>query len=81
MRTTRRGSVTGHPPAKKVMQIRVVTLRYNEALQGFPEDALKSATFGREMLNASEHFFVYSNVPHLTLVLPLGDSYDDIANG
>jgi len=30
------------------MQIRVVTLRYNEALQGFPEDALRTATFGRD---------------------------------
>ena len=56
------------------MQIRVVTLRYNEALQGFPEDVLKVATFGREVLNVSEHFFVHGNVPHLTLVLSLGDS-------
>jgi hypothetical protein len=37
------------------MQIRVVTLRYNEALQEFPEDVLKVATFGREVLNVSEH--------------------------
>ena len=56
------------------MQIRVVTLRYNEALQGFPEDVLKAVTFGREVLNATEHFFVHGNVPHLTLVLSLGDS-------
>ena len=56
------------------MQIRVVTLRYNEALQGFPEDVLKVSTFGREVLNVSEHFFVHGNVPHLTLVLSLGDS-------
>ena len=49
-------------------------MRYNEALQGFPEDALRTATFGREVLNVSEHFFVHGNVPHLTLVLSLGDS-------
>ena len=30
------------------MQIRVVTLRYNEAQQGFPEEAWRSAMFGRE---------------------------------
>lgn len=61
------------------MQIRVVTLRYNEAVQGFPEDALKAATFGREVLNVNEHFFVHGNVPHLTLVLSLGDAprYDN----
>jgi len=29
------------------MQIRVVTLRYSEAVQGFPEEALKAATFGK----------------------------------
>lgn len=32
------------------MQIRVVTLRYSEAQQGFPEEALRAATFGREVL-------------------------------
>lgn len=51
-----------------------MTLRYNEAQQGFPEDALRAATFGREVLSASEHFFVYGNVPHLALVLSLGDA-------
>ncbi len=49
-------------------------MRYNEALQGLPEDALKAATFGREVLSVTEHFFVHGNVPHLTLVLSLGDS-------
>lgn len=55
------------------MQIRVVTLRYSDALQGFPEEALKAATFGREVLNVSEHFFMHGNVPHLLLVLSLSD--------
>ena len=64
------------------MQIRVVTLRYNEALQGFPEDALRTVTFGREVLDVSEHFFVHANVPHLTLVLSLGDSpkYENVSS-
>ncbi len=47
------------------MQIRVVTLRYNEALQGFPEEALRAATFGREVLNVTEHFCVHGNVPRM----------------
>jgi len=55
------------------MQIRVVTLRYNEAQHGFPEEGLRAATFGREVLSASEHFFVHGNVPHLALVLSLGE--------
>lgn len=64
------------------MQIRVVTLRYNEALQGFPEEALRAATFGREVLGVTEHFFMHGNVPHLTLVLSLGDSpkYENAPN-
>lgn len=61
------------------MQIRVITLRYAEGCQGFPEDAVKKATFGRELLSVSEHFFVYGNVPHLTLVLSLGDApFNDV---
>ncbi len=48
-------------------------MRYAEGQQGFPEEALRKATFGREGLSVSEHFFVHGNVPHLTLVLSLGD--------
>ncbi|MBR4188453.1 MAG: HRDC domain-containing protein [Kiritimatiellae bacterium] len=55
------------------MQIRVITMRYSEGLQGFSEDALRRATFGREVLAVQEHFFTYGNVPHLALVLTLGD--------
>ena len=35
------------------MQIRVITMRYSEGVQGFPEDALRKATFGREVLEAN----------------------------
>ena len=56
------------------MQIRVITMRYSESLQGFPEDALKSATFGREVLAMEQHFFVHGNVPHVALILSLADA-------
>ena len=46
------------------MQIRVITMRYSEGVQGFSEDALRRATFGREVLAVQEHFFTYGNVPH-----------------
>ena len=55
------------------MQVRVVTLRYSDGLQGFPEDALRAATSGREVLEVREHYFVHGTVPHLALVLQLGD--------
>ena len=61
------------------MQIRVITMRYSEGVQGFSEDALRRATFGREVLAVQEHFFTYGNVPHLTLVLTLGDVPGDSA--
>jgi len=61
------------------MQVRVITMRYQEGLQGFSEDLLQKVTFGKTVLNVSEHFFLHGNVPHLTLVLQLGDAphYDN----
>ena len=32
-------------------------MRYNEALQGFPEDVLRTVTFGREVLNDNNNGF------------------------
>ena len=55
------------------MDVRVITLRYQEGMQGFPEGALRQATAGREVLEAREHFFLHGSVPHLALVLLLGD--------
>lgn len=56
------------------MQIRVITMRYSEGLQGFPEDALRTATFGREVLSSDHHFFMHGNVPHIAIVLSLADA-------
>ena len=54
------------------MDVRVVTLRYNDGLQGFPEDEWNKVVSGREVLEVREHFFVHGNVPHLALVVLLG---------
>jgi len=56
------------------VEVRVVTMRYSEGVQGFPEDALRRVCAGREVIDVSEHFFLYGNVPHLTLVVKLGDA-------
>jgi len=56
------------------MRIRIITLRFNDILQGFPEEPLVQATAGKEVLDFKEHFFVHGNVPHLTLVVSLGES-------
>jgi superfamily II DNA helicase RecQ len=55
------------------MMVRVITLRYSEGLQGFSEDAIREACGGREVLASREHFFLHGNIPHLALVLELGD--------
>jgi hypothetical protein len=55
------------------MDVRVITLRYSDGQQGVDEQALAQAKAGREVLEVREHFFVHGNVPHLALVLLLGD--------
>ena len=55
------------------MDVRVITLRYQEGTQRFPEGALRQAIAGREVLEAREHFFNHGDAPHLALVLILGD--------
>lgn len=56
------------------MQVRVVTLRYSEGIQGFPEETLRQVTAGRQVLEVREHFFVHGNTPHLALTLLLADA-------
>lgn len=58
------------------MQVRVLTMRYQGSVQGFSEDELRKATFGREVLSVDQHFFMHGGVPHLTLVLTLSDGED-----
>ena len=53
------------------MDIRVITLRYDDALGGFPEDALLKAISGRSLLKVSEYYFERSGWPHLAFVLHL----------
>lgn len=60
------------------MQIRVITLRYNEAVQGFPEDALKSAIFvllrrTARMRNRADYLLINAekNVPSVFSVLSI----------
>ena len=63
------------------MQVRVLTLKYSEGQQGFPEEALHAATFGRDVLSVDQHFFVHGGMPHLTLVLTLGDYVEQTFRG
>ena len=38
-----------------MIQVRVVMMRYQEGLQNFPEDALRTATFGKTVLDVREY--------------------------
>lgn len=55
------------------MDVRIVTLKYSEGLCGFPEEDLKRAITGREVLDIREHFFEYGRIPHMAMVVLLGD--------
>ena len=57
------------------MELRVITLRFDDGLNGFPEEPLRRATAGRDVHAVREYFFVHGGVPHLALVLTLaGDA-------
>jgi len=55
------------------MRLRIVTLSFDERLAGFPEEPLRRAVAGAEVLEVGEYFHEYGGVPRLTLVLRLGD--------
>ncbi|MBN1507850.1 MAG: HRDC domain-containing protein [Sedimentisphaerales bacterium] len=55
------------------MRLRIVTLTFDERLGGFPEEALRRAVAGAEVLDVAEYFHEYGGMPRLTLVLRLGD--------
>ena len=59
------------------MQVRVLTVRYNEGIHRFPEQVIRDVTEGRVVLSMSEHFFMHGNVPHIALVLQLGESPEE----
>ena len=63
-----------HNTGETNMNIRVVTLRYNESLGGFPEEPLRQVLAGANVVEEREYFFVHGGVPHLTLVLVLDSS-------
>ena len=56
------------------MDVRVITLRYAEGVQGFSEDALRRACAGREVLDVSEYYFVHGGIPHLSLVVKMAST-------
>ena len=68
-----RGSANTQPRGEKenMNQVRYITLRYEDSIKGFSEDAILSATFGRTVVDRKEYFFVQDGVPHLLVSLLL----------
>ena len=56
------------------MRVKVITLKYSDGLQGFPDDIVDKAAAGFEVLEVRDHFFVHGGVPHLALILMLGEN-------
>lgn len=58
------------------MYVRIITMRFSEGIQGFPEDVLRQATLGREVLKAETNFFTHGDIPYISMVLHLADMTD-----
>jgi len=63
------------------MFLRVLTLRYDESLGGFPEEPLRQALGAGHLVETREHFFTHGGVPHLTLVLTLDTLRSGLTGG
>jgi len=60
------------------MDIRIITPRYSDSIQGFPEEALTKAISAREVMDVREHFFVHGNVPHIAAGSTSSNPYANI---
>ena len=55
------------------MRVRVITLKYQDGLEGFPGEALQKACSGENVLEVRDHFFMHGDIPHIALILVFGD--------
>jgi superfamily II DNA helicase RecQ len=51
------------------MYIKVVTLKYDEAIAGFPQSPIDAAASSGNLIEARDHFFLHGGIPHLALIL------------
>lgn len=56
------------------MHVKVITLRYDESLKGFPEEPLRQAAGSGALVGVREYFFTHCGVPHLAMVLEIDDA-------
>lgn len=59
--------------AKKLMRVKLITLRFSPSLGGFDETALADFVRDKEVLAVKEHFFCVHDMPHLACLI----SYQD----
>ena len=51
------------------MLVRILTLRFDDALGGFDDTPVQDLLKDKEVVAIREHFFVKNAVPYLTLVI------------
>ena len=56
------------------MFVKVVTLKYDEALSGFPQEIIDTILATGRLLEVREHFFVHGGVPHLVFIFVMDDT-------
>jgi ATP-dependent DNA helicase RecQ len=59
------------------LKLKILTLRFLESAGGFDDEPLEAFTADKEVIDFSEHFFVYEKTPYLTLVLAYRLAADD----
>jgi ATP-dependent DNA helicase RecQ len=59
------------------LKLKILTLRFSESVGGFDDESLQAFTADKEVIDFSEHFFLYENTPYLTLVLAYRLAVDD----
>lgn len=56
------------------MELKVITLKFDERLGGFPEQPLRQVTGSGSIVEYQQHFYVHAGVPYLTFVLAVDEA-------
>jgi len=63
------------------MQVRVFTLSFNSALNGFDDDEVREFVKDKEVLSVRDHFFAKDESRHLAVVLAAMSDFTGIRKG
>lgn len=56
-----------------ILKLKVFTFRFSESKDGFDDEIMQVFIADKEVIEFSEHFFVYDKIPYLTVILSYRD--------